>query len=216
MINPLNTIELIEFTFFTNLTTIIKEVFIIAFGSKYFGWLAAVLIVLIGGWFLLPAGYETLIMWLSPQLGNYVRPTMVMVNALLVNPLNNLIMVAIWGVAGFVGGMLAGTKKGAFVVGLFTWLTMIIITIFCVYQLFMTGVELSTLPPIPANASLADILGIPLVQSLLGELLPMIAGMSGGSPDIVALLTPLLIWFIIPVIIVIVTAIIGATVRKKE
>ncbi len=190
---------------------------IMAFGSKYFGWLAALLIVLAGGWFLLPDGYNTLILWLSPQLGNYVRPTMVLVNAVLVNPLNNWLMVAIWAAAGFVGGMIAGTKKGAFVVGLFTWLSVILILVFCVYQLFTTGSGLGSIPPIPPGTSITDILGIPLVQSIFDELLVLIGGFSGGGGlDIMALLTPILIWLFTPVIVVIVAGMIGATVRPKE
>ncbi|MFW9920355.1 MAG: hypothetical protein ACFFED_12200 [Candidatus Thorarchaeota archaeon] len=187
-----------------------------ALGSKYFGWLVALLIVLGAGWFLLPDGYNTLILWLSPQLGNYVRPTMVLVNAVLVNPLNNWIMVAIWAGAGFVGGMIAGTKKGAFVVGLFTWISVLLILVFCVYQLFMSGLDLGSLPPMPPGTSLTDLLGIPLIQSIFTELLGLIGGFSGGGMDLMALLTPLLIWVFTPVIVIIVAGMIGATVRPKE
>ncbi len=187
-----------------------------AFGSKYFGWLAALLIVLGLGWLLLPDGYNTLILWLSPQLGNYVRPAMVLVNAILVNPLNNFLMVGIWAAAGFVGGMIAGTKKGAFVVGLFTWLTTILLLGFCVMQLFTAGINLGSLPPMPPNTSIVDLLGIPLVQSIFAQLFTILGGMSGGGLDIMAILTPLIIWFLTPVIIVIVAAIIGAVVRPKE
>ncbi|MBN2229013.1 MAG: hypothetical protein JW779_05420 [Candidatus Thorarchaeota archaeon] len=187
-----------------------------AFGSKYFGWLLTLLIVLAGGWFLLPDGYNTLILWLSPQLGNYVRPTMVLVNAVLVNPLNNWIMVAIWAAAGFVGGLVAGTKKGAFVVGLFAWLSVILILVFCVYQLITAGFDLGTLPPLPPGTSITDLLSIPLVQSIFSELLVLIGGMSGGGLDILSILTPILIWLFTPVIVVIVAGIIGATVRPKE
>ncbi len=188
-----------------------------AFGSKYFGWLAALLIVLGAGWLLLPEGYNTLILWLSPQLGNYVRPTMVMVNAILVNPLNNYVMVAIWAVAGFVGGAIAGTKKGAFVVGLFTWLSALLILAFSVYQLLITGMDLGTLPPMPPGTSITDLLGIPLVQSIIGELLGLLGGFGGGGGiDMLAVLTPLLIWVITPVVVVIVTGMVGATVRPKE
>ncbi|MFW9907626.1 MAG: hypothetical protein ACFFEF_03550 [Candidatus Thorarchaeota archaeon] len=188
------------------------------FGSKYFGWLATVLIILAASWFLLPAGYETLILWLSPQLGNYVRPAMVLVSAVLVNPLNNLLMVAIWGIAGFIGGVIAGTKKGAFVVGFFAWFTVMLLLAFSVFQLITAGLNLGSLPPLPPGTSLADVLGIPIVQSLIGELLTLIGGLGGGGgmPNIFTIITPLIIWFVTPIIVVIVTAIIGAAVRPKE
>ena len=188
-----------------------------ALGSKYFGWLLALVIVLAAGWFLLPAGYETLILWLAPELGNWVRPTLVLVNIMLVDVFTNWMMVAIWGIAGFIGGVIAGTKKGGFVVGLFTWITALLMLVFSIYQLFMSGINLGSIPPIPAGSSIVDILGIPLVQSMIGELLGIIGGMGGGGmPDIMTILTPIIIWFITPLIVVIVAAIIGGAVRPKE
>lgn len=169
-----------------------------------------------GAWFLLPEGYVTLIQWLSPQLGNYTRPTLVMVNAILVNPLSNLTMFAIWAAAGFVGGVIAGTKKGAFVVGLVTWLSCLGILIFSLFQLLQTGLDLGSVPPLPPGSSILDVLGIPLVQSIIGELLPLISGMSGGSIDPLTLLTPIILWFVVPVITIIIAGIIGAIVRPKE
>ncbi len=139
-----------------------------------------------------------------------------MVNALLVNPLNNVIMVAIWAIAGLVGGIIAGTKKGAFVVGLLTWLSCIGILVFCAFQLFQSGVELGTLPPMPQGGSIVDVLSIPLVQSLIGDLLGIIGLGSGGEPDIMAILTPLVIYLIVPVVVVIIAGMIGATIRPKE
>ena len=190
-----------------------------AFGSKYFGWLLAMIIVLAAGWFLLPAGYETLVLWLAPELGNWIRPTLVLVNIMLVDVFTNWLMVAIWGIAGFIGGALAGTKKGGFVVGLFTWLSGLLLLVFSVYQLlFVDGLNMGSIPPIPPGSSLVDVLGIPLVQSMIGEILGLIGGFGGGGGglDIMAILTPIIIWFITPVIVVIVAGIIGGAVRSKE
>lgn len=160
-------------------------------------------------------GYETLIAWLGPQFGNYLRPTMVMVNALLVNPLNNLTMVAIWAIAGLLGGMIAGKKAGAFVVGLVSWLSCFAVLAFCVVQLFLGGLDLGSLPPVPPGESLVYVLSVPLVQSAVGSLLGLISG-SGGTPDFASLIVPVLVWFFVPLIIVTVAAIIGGTIRKKE
>lgn len=140
---------------------------------------------------------------------------MVMVNSMLVNPLNNLTMVAIWAVAGLVGGMIAGKKAGAFVVGLLTWLCCLGILAFCVIQIISSGFSLGSLPPVPPGESLVNILSIPLIQSAVGSLLGLISGM-GGSPDLTALLAPLLLWFFTPLIIVTVAAVIGGAIRKKE
>ncbi|MFW9849208.1 MAG: hypothetical protein ACFFF4_08705 [Candidatus Thorarchaeota archaeon] len=193
-----------------------------ASGSKYFGWIATLGIVLAAGWFLLPSGYETLIQWLSPQLGNYVRPTLVLLNIILVDPFTNLTMVVIWGVAGFIGGVIAGTKKGAFVVGLFAWLTTILLFGFCIYMLIPADGSITDVfaaianTPLPPDSSIADVLGIPLVQSMIGELLNLFAGMGGGGIDPMSIIYSLVTWVVVPVIVVIVTAIIGAVVRPKE
>ncbi|TFH06478.1 MAG: hypothetical protein E4H14_10775 [Candidatus Thorarchaeota archaeon] len=140
---------------------------------------------------------------------------MVMVNLLLVNPMNSFIMVAIWAGAGFIGGMMAGTKKGAFVVGLMVWLACLAVTALCVFLLIQGGLSLGALV-IPPGSSLIDLLGIPLIQGAIDQILPLIAGMGGGGLDIVALIMPLVIWFLTPIIVVIVAGILGAVVRPKE
>lgn len=125
-------------------------------------------------------------------------------------------MLGVWAGAGLIGGILAGTKKGAFVIGLFAWLTLIIGLVFCVFQLFSAGFDLGSLPPIPPGSSVADVLGIPLIQSIFDELLVMLGGMGGGGPDIMSLIMSVLIWVFTPVVTVIITGMIGATIRPKE
>jgi len=144
-----------------------------------------------------------------------MRPTLVLVNAMLVNPLNNWVMTAIWVIAGLVGGMIAGTKAGGFVVGLVTWLSCLGILVFCAVQLLMGGLSLGSLPPLPPGSSLVDVLTIPLVQSAITEVLALISG-GGGGFDPVALILPLVVYFLVPIIIVTVAGVIGAVIRKKE
>ncbi|MHA1943645.1 MAG: hypothetical protein ACW96M_04540 [Candidatus Thorarchaeota archaeon] len=149
-----------------------------------------------------------------------MRPTVVMVNLILVNPMSNFTMIAVWAGAGFVGGVMAGTKKGAFVVGLMVWMACLGIIALCVYLLFTGGIALGSFV-VPPGSSLVDILGIPLIQGMIDQILPLISGVFGGGggfdpSSIFTLLTPLLIWFFTPVIVVIVAAIVGAVVRPKE
>lgn len=186
------------------------------FGSKYIGWLAALGIVLAAGWLLLPEGYELLIQWLAPSLGNYIRPTLVLVSILLVNPITNFVMAIVWAAAGLIGGMIAGTKRGAIVVGLITWISCLGILIFCVYNIWTTGLELGSIPPIPAGYSIVDILSIPLVQGLIADIFTVVSGFSGGgSPSIISMIMPFLIYLFSPVIIIIAAGICGAIVRPK-
>ena len=142
---------------------------------------------------------------------------MVMVNLLLVNPMNSFIMVAVWAGAGFIGGVMAGTKKGAFVVGLMVWLSCLGIAVLCIFLLVQGGLSIGAIV-VPPGSSLIDILGIPLIQSAIDQILPMITGLGGGfdMSSIMTIIMPLLIWFFMPIIIVIVTAILGAVVRPKE
>ncbi len=145
-----------------------------------------------------------------------MRPALVMLNLILVNPMNSFTMIAVWAGAGFVGGMIAGTKKGAFVVGLMVWLACLGVIALCVFLLYQDGLALGTLV-IPPGSSLIDLLGIPLIQGAIDQILPLISGIGGGgSLDIMALITPLIIWFLTPIIIVIVAGIIGSIVRPKE
>lgn len=97
------------------------------------------------------------------------------------------------------------------------WLSCIGVIVLCVFLLLQSGLNLGTLI-IPPGTSIVNLLSIPLFQSILDQILPLIAGIGGSSGgfNIMALLTPLIIWFLTPVIIVIVAAILGAVVRKKE
>jgi len=198
------------------------EAFIIStFGSKYFGWLLSLIIVLAAGWFLLPAGYNTLVQWLAPVLGNYVRPTFVMVNILVVNPLGNLLMVAIWIIAGLVGGIMSGTKKGGILIAFMTWLSCVVIGAFCLIQFLMPimdGTITMSMPPIPPGTSLADVLSIPIVQSFISDLPGLLASMGGGGsgPDITGLVMSVAVYVISPLIIAIIGGIVGAVLRPKE
>lgn len=141
---------------------------------------------------------------------------MVMVNLILVNPMSNFTMIAIWAGAGFVGGMMAGTKKGAFVVGLMTWLSCLVLIALCVYLIFQAGISLGSFI-VPPGSSIIDILGIQLIQGMIDQILPLLTGMSGlDMSSLLTLLTPLLIWFFTPVIVVIIAAIVGAVIRPKE
>lgn len=127
-------------------------------------------------------------------------------------------MIAIWAGAGFVGGLMAGTKKGAFVVGLVTWLSCLALIALCVYLIFSAGISLGSFI-VPPGSSLVDILGIPVIQGMIDQILPLLSGLGGMSFDIstmLTLITPLLIWFFTPVIVVIIAAMVGAVVRPKE
>ncbi|MFW9787918.1 MAG: hypothetical protein ACFFE2_15130 [Candidatus Thorarchaeota archaeon] len=168
----------------------------------------------------MPDGYESLIAIFAPQFGNYLRPTVVLVNLLLVNPMSNFTMIAVWAGAGFVGGMMAGTKKGAFVVGLMTWLSCFVLIALCIYLIIQGGIALGSFV-IPPGSSLVDILGIPIFQDLIDQVLPLISGVFGGGgafdpTSLMTLLLPFLLWILTPAVVVIVAAIVGAVVRPKE
>jgi hypothetical protein len=143
-----------------------------------------------------------------------------MVNLILVNPMSNFTMIAVWAGAGFVGGLMAGTKKGAFVVGLVTWLSALALIALCIYLIIQGGIALGSFV-IPPGSSLVDILGIPIIQGVIDQILPLVSGLFGGGGGfdmsaILTLITPLLVWFFTPVIVVIIAAIVGAVVRPKE
>jgi len=157
-----------------------------------------------------------------------VRPTVVLVNLLLVNPMSNFTMVAVWAGAGFVGGIMAGTKKGAFVVGLMAWLSTLALAGLLVYIYFTQGLfdnlfAAFTSFVVPPGSSIVNIVGIPLIQGVINEILPIVQSLFGGGgggvfdmTTVLAVLTPFLIWFFTPAIVVIVAAIVGAVIRPKE
>ena len=142
-----------------------------------------------------------------------------MVNLKLVNPMSNFTMIAVWAGAGFVGGVMAGTKKGAIVVGVVTWLSCLALIALCVYLIFQAGISMGSFV-VPPGSSLVDILGIPIIQGMIDQVLPLVSGLFGGGgfdpSAIMTLLTPFLIWFFTPVFVVCIAAVVGAVVRPKE
>jgi hypothetical protein len=143
-----------------------------------------------------------------------------MVNILVVNPLGNLLMVAIWIIAGLVGGIMSGTKKGGILIAFMTWFSCIAIGAFCLIQFLMPILEGTisiSMPPIPPGTSLADILSIPLVQSFVSDLPGLLSSIGGGSgPDIVGLVMSVAVYVLSPLIIAIIGGIVGAVLRPKE
>jgi hypothetical protein len=144
-----------------------------------------------------------------------------MVNILIVNPLGNLLMVAIWAIAGLLGGIMSGTKKGGVLVAFMTWLSCIAIGAFCLIQFLMPIMDGSiamSMPPIPPGTSLADILSIPIVQSFISDLPGLLSSMggSGSGPDITGLVMSVALYVISPLVIVIIGGIVGAILRPKE
>ena len=177
----------------------------------------------IGGWFLLPAAYETLIMVTLPQLGIWIKPILVMLNLLIVNPLSNPIAFILWIAAGFIGGVIAGTKKGGVVVGIVAWLSCLLIVIFSGFMILQSGAGIGDIfnITVPPGYSLADLLGIPILQDVANYLILPMLGLTGGGGGfgfdmILQLLLPLIIFFFVPVFTVCIAAVIGAAVRPRE
>ncbi len=134
--------------------------------------------------------------------------------------MNNPISLGLWAVAGLIGGVMAGTKKGGFVVGLCVWLSCLGIIGFSVFMMIQDGLSFGALV-FPPGYSITDLLSIPIVQTLIETLIPMLTGLGGGGGGditamIMAIVVPLVIYFLIPVITVIVAAIIGGAIRPKE
>jgi hypothetical protein len=102
-----------------------------------------------------------------------------------------------------------------------TWLSCLALIALCVYLIFQAGISLGSFI-VPPGSSLVDILGIPIIQGMIDQVLPLVSGIFGGGGGgfdpsmILTLLTPLILWFFTPVIVVIVAAVVGAVVRPKE
>lgn len=130
-------------------------------------------------------------------------------------------MVAIWAGAGFIGGVMAGTKKGAFVVGLMAWLSCWVLFGMFGYLMIQGGLALGSFV-IPPGSSFIDILGIPVFQDLIDQVMPLVSGILGGGGisldpmSLLMLISPLLLWIFTPLIVVVIAGIVGAIVRRKE
>ncbi len=187
--------------------------------SKLFGWLIANFTILAAAWYTLPIGFNMVVEWLAPYTNDYLRPTLVLVYAIFVDPIGYPLMAGVWAGALFIGGLIAGTKKGAVAVAFITFLTNLGLLAFSAYNLFKYllagGFSLTNIPPFPEGFSIAEVLASPVIGNVVDAFLT-IGGTGGTSTGLQTLLVSIAIMLVVPLIIGIIAGIIGASIRPKE
>ncbi|MFX1352171.1 MAG: hypothetical protein ACFFA1_08130 [Promethearchaeota archaeon] len=169
--------------------------------SKFLGWLGGSLIAFGIAYTLLPLGYEMIISWFGPVLGYPLRPVIAAFYNLF-GDYSDVIHIAIWASACFIGGLIATRGKGGIVVGFSIFSTMFLLMIafglivlstfldFSTWQLnpaVMSQLQSLAMSP-PPGIDIFAIFSIPVIGDLMDFLINAML-MGGGSFDLSILIS---------------------------
>lgn len=120
--------------------------------SKFLGWLGGSMIAFGVAYTILPLGYEMIVAWFGPALGYPLRPIIAAFYNLF-GDYSDIIHIAIWASACFVGGLIAARGKGGIVVGFSIFSTMFLLLIAFGLVMLSTFLNFSTWEIDPAVMS---------------------------------------------------------------
>jgi hypothetical protein len=166
-------------------------------GRKLIGLSVGFLLTISIAFFMIPIQYNSIILWLAPYFGPWLRFLLMYLFLIFANPLTFVTNIAIWVIIGIVSGLFVRSIWGAIPVAIFiyglTFFMLIVGIIAMIIPLLMSGGgsldPLAMLANIPPNVSLFDILSAPVIGPLINALTGGIGDLvGGGTPDPNALL----------------------------
>jgi hypothetical protein len=179
------------------------------------------------GYYVLHTAFWLIANWLGPVLGSSLLPTLILVFLILGEPLKFMGLVAIWGGASLLGGVIVRRRVGAVLtmVSVFLISVLLLLTNALGLALNMSALisesppvdPLDLIPPLPSGLTIAQLYEAPIIGELMEYALGMMA--TGPPEDIQSVLmdlaTPLLVSVAEKLIIVILAALIGVEVGKR-
>lgn len=201
-------------------------------GRKLIGLTVGFLLTIAMAFFMLPAQYNNILLWLAPYFGPWFRFVLMYLFIIFAHPLSYLTVLIIWAVIGIISGLFVRTIWGTIPVVIFifglTFFMLIVGVIAMIVPLALSGSMgsldfVALLTNIPPDVSLYDILSAPVIGPLINALTGGIGDVMGGTPldpsAVLALLQSVLInTIILPAIlnfvILLVTAMIGGYIGR--
>jgi hypothetical protein len=185
-----------------------RSVFVLL--EKYLGWLTGTGLLILFSVILFPQGFQFVVNWLGPVVGQNLTPILMIVYILLASAIKYPTILLTYIVSGFACGALGrGGVKRSILLALLAFLTLFLLLGANIYPMIRTFSSFSatSMPSMPPGASLTDLLSLPLVSDYASTALQSLfgggqggGGMMGGSQTILLqiglmLLTSLLINF---------------------
>ncbi|MFW9934110.1 MAG: hypothetical protein ACFFDU_01090 [Candidatus Thorarchaeota archaeon] len=161
-------------------------------GRKLIGLSVGFLLTISIAFFMIPAEYNSIILWLAPYFGPWLRFLLMYVFLIFANPIHFVTNIGIWAVIGIITGLFVRSIWGAIPVVIFifglAFLMLIIGLVAMIIPLLLSGGggldPVGMLSNIPPNVSLFDILGAPVIGPLIDSLTGGIGDLiGGGTPD---------------------------------
>lgn len=154
-------------------------------GRKLIGLSVGFLLTISIAFFMIPAEYNNIILWLAPYFGPWLRFFLMYMFLIFANPLTFVANIGIWVIIGLIAGLFVRSLWGAIPVAMVIHglaVLMLIIGLVAMIIPFLTGGgggidPIGMLSSIPPSVSLFDILGAPVIG-------PLIEAFTGGIGDI--------------------------------
>jgi hypothetical protein len=174
-------------------------------GRKLIGLSLGFLLTITIAFFMIPAEYNNIILWLAPFFGPWLRFFLMYLFLIFASPLTFLPVIGIWAAIGFITGLFVrsiwGSIPVAIVIFIFTFLMLIVGLVAMVAPLIFSGGAgidpIGMLSNIPPNVSLFDILDAPVIGPIINAITGGVGDLIGGSaPDpsnLLALLQSILV-----------------------
>lgn len=181
------------------------------------------------GLVVLHPSYRALADWFGPLLGSHIYTLFTLIYLLLADPPRYPMVTAVWVFLGLLIGVIAGKKLGAALTALLVWITSIPLLAVSVAGIYFSlesrGVfytdeifELvSMIPVIPEQLTIESFLQIPIFSDLALQLIEIVPTMSENTDPMRLMFQlgmPYLVAVVVKPVILIVCAVIGATVSN--
>ncbi len=200
-------------------------------GRKLIGLSLGFLLTITIAFFMIPTEYNSIILWLAPFFGPWLRFFLMYLFLIFASPMTFLPIIGIWAAIGFITGLFVRSIWGAIPVAMviftLTFLMLIVGLIAMIVPLLLAGGAgidpLAMLSNIPPNTSLFDVLDAPVIGPIINAITGGIGDLIGGGiPDpgnLLALLQSILMNIIIlpaviNFIILVVTMMIGGFIGR--
>lgn len=194
---------------------------------KIVGFTLCILLTITLGFTIIHPAYLKLANWLGPFVGNSLLTALTMIFLLLGDPLNFLVLTALWGGVSLFCGIIIRRRVGAVFTMILIFILLIPIMAASIYEIAMNvseimqtiegGNPIDVLPPLPKGLTLAHLYEAPIIGGLIESALEMFK--SGGLPSnpqllIMTLISPILVGVAEKIIIIILASLIGVEAGK--
>jgi hypothetical protein len=155
-------------------------------GRKLIGLSLGFLLTITIAFFMIPAEYNNIILWLAPFFGPWLRFFLMYLFLIFASPLTFLPIIGIWAAIGFITGLFVrsiwGSLPVAIIIFMLTFLMLIVGLVAMIAPLLLGGAgmldPMAMLTNIPPNVSLFDVLDAPVIG-------PIINSITGGVGDLI-------------------------------